>query len=113
MNFNTNNSANVNYDNGPEGQSMIINQVGSIETKYNQVYSAYLPDEDHFEPNDIFSDASKICPDGDIPAKDMMLDDDTLAAVWISDFLPCDNTSIFYLTSEYVYYIIIRMLFIF
>lgn len=31
-------------------------------------------------------------------------DENVLGAVWISNFLPCDNTSTFDITSEYVYY---------
>ena len=35
LNFNTNNSANVNCGNGLDEQSMIINQVSSIEARDN------------------------------------------------------------------------------
>ncbi len=232
FNFNTNNLPENDYYDKLDQQSMIINQDSINNKKDTQLLSAYLPDEDHFEPNDNISDASEICPndfylkdsysidinatldyvamaqdidfyyltiltdsnvnisvdvasnyagdfqfslmnydyykiengyayhwtkdifsnydgtrsihystllkpgtyliylrgcqdasisnilpyslkvdvakniriDGDIPIMDIISDVDTLAAVWISDFLPCDNTSIFDLTSEYVYY---------
>lgn len=232
FNFNPNNLPDIDYNNKLDQQNMIINQDSINSIKDTQLLSAYLPDEDHFEPNDNISDASEICPDdfylkdsysidvdatldyvamlqdidfyyltiftdsyvnisvdiesnyagnfqfalmnydyykiengyayhwtedifsnydgtrsiyysallkpgtyliylrgcqdssitnvlpyslkvnvtknirtdGDIPIMDIISDEDTLAAVWISDFLPCDNTSIFDLTSEYVYY---------
>ena len=56
-------------------------------------------------PYTIEVNVSKVVrPDADIPKNDLLMQDDILGAVWISDFLPCDNAKLFDLTSQYTYY---------